>query len=214
VPRQFLIAHPERDDVWLRVGLICAITFACLSASVALVGILPLERAGAEWLRAAVPLSAVAALRVVNGFGHRFVLVGAAMAGFALYATRERKLAGAAVWLLAAPLVEGAAALAVGRPRPHGPGIGYPSGHVFGALVVYGFIAAVVGRRIAVRPLRYALAIAVAAFVAAMALARVALGAHWPADVLGAAVAGVAYLALGLRALGMIPRAVDRPPPL
>ena len=86
------------------------------------------------------------------------------------------------------------AALAIIR---EGAGFAFPSGHTTGALVIYGALLLILlGSRYRRRPAALgACALAVAGLVGA-AVGRVVLGAHWPADVLGAALLSGCWLIL------------------
>ena len=91
----------------------------------------------------------------------------------------------------------------VARPRPPGsdtvvPGVvySYPSGHVLEATAVIGIIAILLWRSSQPLWLRAGFAIAVAVFVAAVAVARVAINAHYPSDVLAGLLAGIGVLGL------------------
>ncbi len=90
------------------------------------------------------------------------------------------------------------------RPAFYPDASGFPSGHVFGATIVYGLVFAYAPRAIAFKPL----AILVRAFcVFEMALigpARMYEGAHWFSDVIGAALLAGIYLALAWKLDGMI----------
>ena len=69
----------------------------------------------------------------------------------------------------------------------------FPSGHAFGAAMIYLTLAALLSRRIqqpAARTLLLVLAIGV---TAAVGISRVALGVHWPSDVLAGWAAGAAW---------------------
>lgn len=72
----------------------------------------------------------------------------------------------------------------LGTPYP------YPSGHMLRAVVVLGAVYALWSNRLARR--------VVALLLAGAAYARVYLGTHWPSDVLGGALLGVAGLAWAL----------------
>ena len=94
----------------------------------------------------------------------------------------------------------------VARPRPPGsdtvvPGVVYsfPSGHVLEAVTILGIIAILVWRSSLPPSARRAFAIAVAIFVAMVAVARVAINAHYPSDVLAGFLAGIAVLAIFVR---------------
>jgi undecaprenyl-diphosphatase len=128
------------------------------------------------------------------------------------------------VWtvaFLAAPAAETLFKIAIGRPRPEDVSMGFPSGHAtaagafFGALI-YLLAPLPPGARRAGR----ALAVLV---IAAVAVSRVALRAHWPSDAmagvaLGLALASAAQLVAGgpgldRLALRRIAPAPTRPPP-
>lgn len=72
----------------------------------------------------------------------------------------------------------------------------FPSGHVAGAVLLYGFLF-VVADRIANRPLRLGIKVASLGVIGVTGFARVWYGAHWPSDVLGAyALGGLLLTAL------------------
>jgi undecaprenyl-diphosphatase len=99
--------------------------------------------------------------------------------------------------LIVAPLVGEALQELVGRLRPRGPALGFPSGH---ATAVAAFAAATIyltGRSGLPRPARLLIALVVSAAAVAVGLSRMVLDAHWALDVvagfaLGAAGAAVA----------------------
>jgi undecaprenyl-diphosphatase len=121
-----------------------------------------------------------------------------------LLLTRRRREAVVVVVLLAA-ITAGSEAVkqVVARPRPPGSdtvvaGVvySYASGHVLEALTIYGIIAVEVWRSRIPRPAALFVAILAATVVGLVAVARVAIGAHYPSDVLGGALAGLGCLAL------------------
>ena len=77
------------------------------------------------------------------------------------------------------------------------PGVvySYPSGHVLEALTIFGIIAILLWRTDRYRWLAAAFAVFTVIFVSLVAVARVALNAHYPSDVLGGVLAGIAVLA-------------------
>ena len=93
----------------------------------------------------------------------------------------------------------------VRRPRPTGLahtsheliGFSFPSGHV-AFFFWLGALAIVVLARGLPRLLRYVCWAAVAALIAASALSRVYVGAHWPSDVLGGLLVGIFWTFLSL----------------
>ena len=91
----------------------------------------------------------------------------------------------------------------VDRPRPSPElvrvsqfliGNSFPSGHVFGAVVFYGFLVGIAWPHLRWLPLRLLLPSIVASIVVLAGIARVYLGVHWPSDVLAGLLLGVACL--------------------
>ena len=108
------------------------------------------------------------------------------------------------------------AALAIIR---EGTGFAFPSGHTTGALVIYGALLLILlGSRYRRRPAALAACALAAAGLAGAAVGRVVLGAHWPTDVLGAALlSGCWLIALhGVDRRWLVPRpgpAIQSPAP-
>lgn len=97
--------------------------------------------------------------------------------------------------------------LAFSRTRPSAPDLlvrdfSFPSGHAFTAVVLYGAMAYVGGRRLGARWARTVLALAVGTLILAIGWSRLLLHVHYPTDVLGGYLLGIAWLAL----LGMAQR--------
>ena len=91
------------------------------------------------------------------------------------------------------------------RPRPefdhplaHANGYSFPSGHMMGATLFYGFMTVLVVTQI--KPWRWRTLVPVLAFllIILIGLSRVYLGVHYLSDVLAAAAAGLAWLAFCL----------------
>ena len=90
------------------------------------------------------------------------------------------------------------------RARPENPilaetSFAYPSGHATLAIFFYGIWASYVWQSELVKPLRIALVTPLVFWIAAIGWSRLALGAHYPSDVLGGYLLGAACLA-GVRA--------------
>ena len=126
-------------------------------------------------------------------------------ATFALFFWRGLRVE-AFILLLAIVTFSGAEALSVlvDRPRPSPDlvrvskflvGNSFPSGHVYAAVVFYGFLAGVAWPRVRWVNVRLLLPTAAAAIVVMAAVSRVYLGVHWPSDVLGGALLGSVALA-------------------
>ena len=131
----------------------------------------------------------------------------------ALFLAHRRREAVLVVLVLAAVTAgsEGVKEL-VARPRPPGfdtsiPGVvySYPSGHVLEALTIYGIIAILAWRSSLPTPVRVALPILFAVIVILVAVARVAVNAHYPSDVLAGFLGGLGCLGL----FGLLSQAVN-----
>jgi len=106
--------------------------------------------------------------------------------------------------LLRTPLAE-----IVARPRPSpdlvqvsdsASGHSFPSGHVVGAVVLFGLLFVLAGSLIPHRGLRFLVRLFCVFVVLATGPARVYAGVHWPSDVLGGYLFGLLALALFCRA--------------
>ena len=106
----------------------------------------------------------------------------------------------AAIFLLAgAPTIPITIVELAYRPRPTDdllwiPGIsasGYPSGHVLYAVLVFGTLAYLAGRHMSPSWLRTSLRAFLVTIIVVMGPARVIVGDHWPADVVGAYLIGL-----------------------
>jgi undecaprenyl-diphosphatase len=118
---------------------------------------------------------------------------------------KRQKREGILVILILVAVTAGSEAIKqlIARPRPPGsdtvvPGVvySYPSGHVLEATTIFGIIAILLWRSSQPLWLRAGFAIAVVAFVVAVAIARVAIDAHYPSDVLAGVLAGIGVLGL------------------
>lgn len=152
-------------------------------------------------VRELLPAPLVEAAGPVTHLGDGALLGAVAVVLYWLGGDRRREYAYAiAVGLGAFALISGLKALFV-HPRPPEnvrlaaeANYGFPSAHALGSTVVLGVLAYV--GRVGPRRARY---LAAAGLVAAVSLSRVVLGVHFPGDVLGGIVIGLAYLALMVR---------------
>jgi membrane-associated phospholipid phosphatase len=131
------------------------------------------------------------------------VMIGGAIAGFLVH--RPGLVAGFALGLCG-EIPSTVVKLLVDRPRPPGgseveafvTAASYPSGHTVRAVLMAGLIVAAVGWRHRSTAVRVAAIVAGIAFAALVGLARIASGEHWPTDVLGGLMLGVAWLTICL----------------
>ena len=70
----------------------------------------------------------------------------------------------------------------------------FPSGHVLGATLIFGFLFFAVEQWPVARPLKRLLRTGCVTWIVLMGIARMELGAHWPTDVLGGYVMGALLL--------------------
>jgi undecaprenyl-diphosphatase len=131
---------------------------------------------------------------------------------FAAALYRKAGMRGAAYYIGAcatAQLLNAILKHAIYRVRPHGVsplltaagGYSYPSADAMLSVVIFGLGTLMLAWSIRSSALRVAMTAASTLFIIMAAIARVYLGAHWPTDVLGGVLAGVACAAFWLAAL-------------
>lgn len=126
---------------------------------------------------------------------------------------------GAAATIGVGAIANSSLKLVVARPRPDElvpivvePGYSFPSGHSLSAMVAYGVLAVLVARTSWPNPIRGVVLAALAAVAVVVGLSRIYLGVHYPSDVLGGWLLGIAWVALfaGL-SVGFDPRVSAAP---
>jgi undecaprenyl-diphosphatase len=83
-------------------------------------------------------------------------------------------------------------------------GLGFPSGHATGSMLIFGALAIIANRRIRLAWLRRCAVTLCVALILIIGFARIKEGVHWPSDVLGGYLWGVAMLLLADTATRML----------
>jgi len=187
-------AHAHR---WRGLSLGGATLFVALAVVVFAVGLLPGDTTLYDGVMARRTPDVVSFFSWVNIFGSWKGLVPAAVVLFAISPEARKRWWLIALVLLIAPIIEQTAKQLVGRPRPRGRAMGFPSGHMTAAAAF-----AVIAIYFAIkerwnRTTRTALTAVVLAMVVLVGLARLVLHAHWPSDVLGGLLLGSSCAAFG-----------------
>jgi undecaprenyl-diphosphatase len=130
------------------------------------------------------------------------VVGGACVLGSVL-AGRPKLALIVAVTLIASALFTDIVKDLVARPRPPGAtivptaGFSFPSGHALNSTTTYGLVAVVFWRSRLPHALRLTAAVIGVTLPILVGLSRIALDVHYPSDVLGGWLAGVAFVASG-----------------
>ena len=210
--------RPLRRDPWAWVGLVCVLAFLVLA-------ILVVRRGGLAFDE---PLAAaIQGLRIPTWFweactflaGVILIPIGVAFVLGVAISRRLRLALVVAVVLIAAELFTDLLKESVARPRPTAnplvPASGYsfPSGHTLTSTATYGLLAIVAWRGHLPITARRLVVIAGVVIPLLVGLSRVALGVHWPTDVLAGWLMGAAFVALAatlISAVGAMERDLPR----
>ena len=189
--------------IGLGVILAASVVFARLAEEVAEGDTMGVDEQVLRWMDArASPLWDVVALEVTALGAGVVVWMVVLIASAFLWASRHRYSA-ALLWvaMIGGALLNYAMKVAFARPRPdvfewrtpHAGSHSFPSGHSMTSMVVYGTLAFLIAR-LAPTPLLRRLTYGVAAVVIlAVGLSRMYLGVHYPTDVFGGFVTGLAW---------------------
>lgn len=190
---------PARDP-WSIVGIACALAFVAVAAIVNGQGTVFLDAPVISVVRG-LPVPVEAWRAITQAGGWLLVPVGAALVLSLVAAGRARMALVVAVALIAAALFTDLAKDWVARPRPPDPladagGYSFPSGHTLNSTVTYGIAALLVWRSSLPPAARVGGAAALVALVALVGLSRIALGVHYPSDVVAGWLAGTVIVSL------------------
>lgn len=187
------------DAAWATLALVGIAEFVILTWLMLTAAVVPFDQ---PLLDAATSLGAyrTAWSLLSDAANLPLIAIGAALV-IGLFVTHHRRESGTVLVVLAV-VTAGSELIKqlVARPRPPGgdvvvPGVvySYPSGHVLEALTIFGIIAILLWRadhhRVAIAAGAFTIV-----FVSLVAVARVAINAHYPSDVLGGMLAGVGVL--------------------
>jgi membrane-associated phospholipid phosphatase len=180
---------------WRTLCLAATVVALAATAAVLLTGVLPGEPAIRWALRHVASPSLTDLARQVNLGGTWRVLVPATCILLAGCPPARRRWWLWCGTLVLGPLVGEVWQEAVGRPRPVGAALGFPSGHAT-ATATFAVIATYLVERTGLGPTaRRALEALPVAGALAVGAARLVLDAHWPVDVLGGFALGSACAA-------------------
>ena len=167
-----------------------------------------------QWVQSWQRPGVTAFMEAVSEVGRSALLFGLAITVTVLLFARRRNReglvgAGAVVLLALVPLLQ----RLVDRPRPSAglvgldqplSGLGFPSGHAYQAIVLFGALIYLATTLIGRTWLRRLTQVSLTFLILAIGISRVYLGAHWPSDVVGGYLIGGALLALMIRGVTQI----------
>jgi len=184
---------PDTGRRWAWIFLAAAAVFIASAATVSLTGVPTFERGIYEALTTAVPNALV--FRRITRLGSVSVLLPIAV--FLVVLLPQQFLRRWWVWvvvMLAVTTLEGLGKVGIGRPRPGGMRLGFPSGHTAAAAAFY-LMACYFFEGVVRRWVKHALYGSAVFLIMLVGLSRMLLRVHWPLDVVGGAALGVAVIA-------------------
>ena len=182
-----LSSRPRSSSFWVLLGGGAA--FFVLTLAVVVFPTVPGDGTVREWLLGIATPPVVRTLKVINEAGSWKVLLPASLLLFVAYPRGRRHWW---VWgglMIVAPIAEGLLKILIGRPRPEDASMGFPSGHATAAAAYFGALFYLA--KTLPPPTRSLVRVGAVLTIVLVAMARVILRAHWPADTL-------AGIALGL----------------
>ena len=182
---------------WLMLSIAGGALFLALAVVVFSVGLLPGDTALYNEILSRRTPAVREFFSWANIFGNWKGLLPATVLLFVLSPHARRRWWLIALILIGAPVFEHAAKVLVGRTRPQGRAMGFPSGHstsaaAFAVLGIYFAVKERWGRM-----QRLTLAVVVLGLMVLVGIARMVLHAHWPSDVLGGFLLGGSCAAAG-----------------
>jgi len=190
-----------RRDPWTWIGLIWAIAFVILAIEVNEREAIGFDDPVSAFVKG-LPVPTDLWLAITAAGGVILVPIGVAVVVTLLLLGRARTAIVYGVALAGASLWTHVVKVSIGRLRPPegalvpAPGFSFPSGHALNSMVTYGLIALLIWRTDLPAWVRLVSAIGLATLVALIGLSRIALGVHYPSDVVGGWLAGLAIVAI------------------
>lgn len=168
--------------------------FVALTLTIVLMGTPAADVAVREAILAATSPALLAAAHVANYAGYWRVLLPGTLLLFVVFPPARRQW-----WLwtglmILAPTCETLFKHLVRRARPESTAFAFPSGHATAAAAFFGAVMYLAGEP--PRPAATVVRVLPGLCIALVALARVVLRAHWPADVLAGIALGLALASL------------------
>jgi len=190
----------RRIDSWFLVAIVCAAGFLLLAVVLNGQGSFAFDAPVISLVEGlSIPTEAWQVLTQAGGVV--LVPIGVGLVLVLLLLRQYRVAVVVAVALIGATVATDQIKDLVSRPRPPGdplaPAVGYsfPSGHSLLSAVTYGLVVLVVWRSRLPLGLRRAVVAALVVLVFLVGLSRIALGVHYPSDVLAGWLAGIAIVA-------------------
>jgi len=182
---------------WRLACLITLGAFLGLSVAAFATGLLPGDLLVREGLMEAKTSLAYEVAKAANQGGTWRVILPASLLVLLLSRRARRRW-----WLWSAivatsPVLEHAVKFLVGRPRPSGFSLGFPSGHTTGAATFAVLLIYIVSRASLTPARRHAIQTLAVVMMLLVGWARIVLHAHWPTDVLGGFLLGTGCAAAG-----------------
>jgi len=185
----------------LLLATVCAIAFLVLAAVVSRQGSVGFDEPVIGFVAGlGIPTTAWRALTELGGL--ILVPIGAGLVAWLLWQRRPVDALVVAIALIGANLFTDAVKDLVARPRPPGPhlapagGCSFPSGHALNSTATYGLLALYTWRSGLAMNVRRAAGAVLATIPFLVGLSRIALGVHYPSDVLGGWLAGLTVVLL------------------
>jgi membrane-associated phospholipid phosphatase len=182
---------------WRLACLITLGAFLGMSVAAFATGLLPGDLLVREGLMETKSSLAYEVAQVANQGGTWRVILPAGLLVLLLSRQARRRWWLWSAILLLSPVLEQAVKFLVGRPRPSGFSLGFPSGHTTGATTFAVLLIYIVSRESLTPARRHAIQALAVVMMLLVGWARIVLHAHWPTDVLGGFLLGTGCAAAG-----------------